>query len=84
MFDWVLLVPPPFAKTSALFLPAKTFESVPAAVPVKRVHVAYVLTLPLISSVQSPAGIIMPALATEAVAKIAPAAVFLIKNFAVI
>ena len=47
--------------------------------PVLRVHVANVFTLPPMSTVHSPAGITMPALATEAVAKIAPAAVFLIK-----
>jgi hypothetical protein len=37
-------------------------------------------TLPETSSVQSPAGMIMPALAIEAEAKIAPAAVFVYAN----
>jgi len=40
----------------------------------------YEFTLPETSKVQSPAGIIIPALATEAVAKIAPAAVFVYAN----
>ena len=44
------------------------------AEPFAFVHVANVLTLPLMSKDHSPAGITMPALATEAVAKTAPAA----------
>ena len=48
--------------------------------PVLRVHVANVFTLPPMSTVHSPAGMMIPALAAvAAVAKIAPAAVFLIK-----
>ena len=38
-------------------------------------HVAKALTLPLMASVQSPAGIIIPAFATEAAEKTAPATV---------
>jgi hypothetical protein len=43
-------------------------------------HVAYVFTLPLTSNVQSPAGMIIPALAVAESAKTAPAAVFLYAN----
>jgi len=69
------------------------FEAVPVgfvfAIPVKPpatvlrtsclLQVANELTLPLMSTVQSPAGIMMPALATEADAKTAPATAKLIK-----
>ena len=50
------------------------------ALPVARVLVTNVFTLPPMSSVQSPAGMIIPASAEAESAKTAPAAVFLYAN----
>ncbi len=65
-----------------LFVSLPTAVTEPVIVSALSTCVKFVnaLTLPLMSKVQSPAGIIMPACAEEAAAKIAPAAVFLYAN----
>jgi len=52
-----------------------------ALLPSKLDHVAKALTLPLMSNVQSPAGITIPAFATDAAEKTAPATANLILLF---
>ena len=71
----------PFA-LDLLLLSLPTAVTEPVIVSALSTDVKFVnaLTLPLISKVQSPAGMMMPACAAEAAARIAPAAVFCYAN----